>query len=401
MMERQSRWVKSYTAQCGVSVDGPVPSLPIPQSVIECYRRESRIQTAALMALFSVPTSQASSPPAAAAPQPASRSAAESIQLEPRHGTYTVSARINDQLTLPFIIDTGASNVVIPSDVASTLIRTGTVTTSDFIGTGLSILADGSKLPSLRLRLRELKVGDHTVRNVTASVVPAKGELLLGQSFLSKLPKGWWIDYDQHGLVLPAGSDGPQHSSIAVAPVTRAPITPNPAIVSPPSASTLRVVRIRLGATSSAEAAREEWARLKREHPNLLGKLTAVTIPVDLGDKGLFYRIEAGPLTDAGAADRLCAELKQRMIGCAIAERGDRRPAEYRARVERCIDEEVSFDQAVLEDKRPAMPEPAMPACALLTPDERMDAALLRSEELDRMIGLQNVGIPITHRIAR
>jgi uncharacterized protein YecT (DUF1311 family) len=44
----QSRWVKSYTARCGVSLDGPVPSLPLPQNVIDCYRRESRARTAYL-----------------------------------------------------------------------------------------------------------------------------------------------------------------------------------------------------------------------------------------------------------------------------------------------------------------------------------------------------------------
>jgi hypothetical protein len=42
----QSRWIKTYTARCGVSIDDPgVPSLPIPESVIECYRRESRART--------------------------------------------------------------------------------------------------------------------------------------------------------------------------------------------------------------------------------------------------------------------------------------------------------------------------------------------------------------------
>src|SRR5260370_26749589 len=42
----QSRWIKSYTAQCGVSIDGPAPSLPISQNVINCYKRHSRARTA-------------------------------------------------------------------------------------------------------------------------------------------------------------------------------------------------------------------------------------------------------------------------------------------------------------------------------------------------------------------
>jgi SPOR domain len=78
-------------------------------------------------------------------------------------------------------------------------------------------------------------------------------------------------------------------------------------------------VRVQLGALRSAEAARNEWARLKREQPKLLGKLSAVAVRADLGDKGIFYRIQAGPLSDGAAAERLCGELRQRKLGCTLA----------------------------------------------------------------------------------
>ncbi len=78
-------------------------------------------------------------------------------------------------------------------------------------------------------------------------------------------------------------------------------------------------VRVQLGALRSSDAARAEWARLKREQPDLLGKLTAVAVRADLGDKGIFYRIEAGSFSDPAAADRLCGELKRRKLGCAVA----------------------------------------------------------------------------------
>ena len=38
----------------------------------------------------------------------------------------------------------------------------------------------------------------------------------------------------------------------------------------------------------------------------------------DLGDKGVFYRLQAGPLSDAAAAETLCGKLKQRNVGCLI-----------------------------------------------------------------------------------
>ena len=72
---------------------------------------------------------------------------------------------------------------------------------NDFIGTGKYILADGSEQPSERFVVHELRVGNHVMRNVIANVAPVKGDPLLGQSFLSKLP-AWAIDNTRHALVL-------------------------------------------------------------------------------------------------------------------------------------------------------------------------------------------------------
>jgi len=79
------------------------------------------------------------------------------------------------------------------------------------------------------------------------------------------------------------------------------------------------VVQVRLGSLRTPEAAREEWARLKRENADLLGGLKANAVAVDLGEKGIYYRIMAGPFADAAAAERLCQELKQRNRGCILA----------------------------------------------------------------------------------
>ena len=78
-------------------------------------------------------------------------------------------------------------------------------------------------------------------------------------------------------------------------------------------------VQIQLASLRSPEAAREDWARLKRENPDLLGKLTAVAVRTDLGDKGIYYRVLAGSFGDAAAAERLCGELKRRNLGCVLA----------------------------------------------------------------------------------
>jgi len=125
---------------------------------------------------------------------------AESIPLIREHGTFVVPVVINDKLTLNFTIDSGASDVSIPTDVFSTLTRAGTVTKSDFLDTQVYELADGSKQTSQRFRMRSLRIGNLELRNVIASVAPSAGSLLLGQSFLSRLPS-WSID-NQHDLLV-------------------------------------------------------------------------------------------------------------------------------------------------------------------------------------------------------
>jgi clan AA aspartic protease (TIGR02281 family) len=147
----------------------------------------------------------------------------ETIQLErSEHGTYTISVQINGALVLPFVLDTGASLVVIPEDVFRTLTRTGTVTKSDFIGAGTAVLADGSKHASDSYVLHEVQVGDHIVRNVVASVVSVNGAALLGQSFLSKLP-AWSIDNTRQAHVIADGAGATQ--STPAAPTTT-PVSP-------------------------------------------------------------------------------------------------------------------------------------------------------------------------------
>jgi uncharacterized protein YecT (DUF1311 family) len=55
LTEDQSRWVKSYTAACGVPLDGPVPTLPVARYVIDCFTRASHARTAELATRLSEP----------------------------------------------------------------------------------------------------------------------------------------------------------------------------------------------------------------------------------------------------------------------------------------------------------------------------------------------------------
>ena len=46
---------------------------------------------------------------------------------------------------------------------------------------------------------------------------------------------------------------------------------------------------------------------------------TAVAVRIDLGVKGVWYRVQTQVFDNAAAADRLCADLKKQKIGCSLA----------------------------------------------------------------------------------
>lgn len=142
---------------------------------------------------------------------------ADTVQLIREGGVYVVPARINDAITLNFILDSGSADVSIPADVVSTLVRTGTVTRTDFIGTQNFETADGSVSPSATFIIHQLKVGNHVLTNVVGSVAPARASLLLGQTFLSKFHE-WRIDNDRHQLVLNDGSAASPTTALATTP---------------------------------------------------------------------------------------------------------------------------------------------------------------------------------------
>ena len=193
------------------------------------------VSFAAAVACGNAVAATAPEKPAAAQPRVAAvELKAGEAQLESQNGTFVVPVLINGVLTLKFTLDSGASDISVPSDVVSTLIRTGTISAADFIGEQTYILADGSRVKSPTLRLRTITVGGITLRNVLASVADTKGSLLLGQSFLSRIGS-WSVDNVRHVLILNGGSgqpgagtapQAPPSQQVAVAPPPEKPAAP-------------------------------------------------------------------------------------------------------------------------------------------------------------------------------
>jgi len=123
------------------------------------------------------------------------------IRVAADSGDFVVPVVINEEITLKFIVDSGAADVSIPGDVASILMRTGSLKLTDIAGEQAYRLADGSEMVSKTITLRSLKVGDIVVENVRATIAPAEGKLLLGQTFLKRF-NAWSIDNANHLLLL-------------------------------------------------------------------------------------------------------------------------------------------------------------------------------------------------------
>jgi cell division septation protein DedD len=116
----------------------------------------------------------------------------------------------------------------------------------------------------------------------------------------------------------PVAAPAPPAPVAAPAPVVPAP--PQTAAAPAPSGGAdVRGYRLQLGAVKAPEMAKQEWDRIKRQNSDLVGALSVSVDRVDRGDRGVFYRIHAGPIADAAQAERLCAQLRQRGVGCILA----------------------------------------------------------------------------------
>lgn len=101
-----------------------------------------------------------------------------------------------------FIIDSGASDIMISDDLEMELILEGIISTDNYLEEVDYELADGSVVACRRFVLNEVRIGEYTVNNVEIAVLDDHGdEFLLGKSFLDKF-SSWSIDNQNETLIL-------------------------------------------------------------------------------------------------------------------------------------------------------------------------------------------------------
>ena len=80
--------------------------------------------------------------------------------------------------------------------------------------------------------------------------------------------------------------------------------------------------QVQLAAVRNKLAAQNEWKRLKTRQSDLLAKLESNIIRADLGAKGIYFRLRAGPLIDKGSAAKLCRALRKVKVNCLVIRPG-------------------------------------------------------------------------------
>ena len=196
--------------------------------------------------------------------------------------------------------------------------------------------------PATPSRVKPENAGGLTVPNQDKEVfnrlqpntVPAQPEKLLPGSTNPKLPAG--------GILPTPAAPKPPDTEVAAktptplqaatpASVTPGGPTPAPAVTEtkpaatetgPSIASLIENMsgptggwRVQIASVKSEDVAKSTWARLQSAHGDVLANLRMQAARVDLGDKGVWYRVQAGPL-DEKQAQSVCSTLKGRRADC-------------------------------------------------------------------------------------
>ena len=198
--------------------------------------------------------------------------------------------------------------------------------------------------PTTPTRIKPENAGGLTVPNqdkevfnrLSPGAVPTQPEKLLPGPVNPKLPP--------NGLPLPAApkpddadvaakTPTPLQSTpaVATAPATTVPVPPTttdkPASTAPKDsgASIASLIdhmsgptggwRVQVASVKSEDVAKSTWARLQSAHGDMMASLRMQAVRVDLGDKGVWYRVQAGPL-DEKQAQHICSALKSRKADC-------------------------------------------------------------------------------------
>lgn len=114
----------------------------------------------------------------------------------------------------------------------------------------------------------------------------------------------------------PAPAAKPEPKEMEVASVPKK--MPKPDQLSSVRRDSISGMRLQLGSFRSVNGADDAWKRISQKHGGTLKGLDYTIERADLGSKGVFYRLQAGPIPSRQKADNLCGKLKAGNQGCFV-----------------------------------------------------------------------------------
>jgi hypothetical protein len=124
----------------------------------------------------------------------------DSVNIISVTGMHKVKIRIGNETRI-WMIDSGASDLLISEDYANRLKKQGIIRELNFIGEGVYLLADNRRVSCKRYKIDSLQIGHFTVNNVILAYSRDTKEFLLGKSLLNKFTE-WSIDNKNNKLIL-------------------------------------------------------------------------------------------------------------------------------------------------------------------------------------------------------
>lgn len=164
----------------------------------------------------------------------------------------------------------------------------------------------------------------------TAEKAPEKAPEKVAEKTMESIVKA--ANEDSSRAVAPV-APAPSSDAAALAAAVAAATTAKPSVVEAPKTPEAKTevhaitpaaplpagsFQIQLVSVPTEDAAQSEWKRISGRHKDLLATLTPAVTKADLGEKGIYYRLRAGPLADKAAADALCATLAADKVSCIV-----------------------------------------------------------------------------------
>ena len=124
----------------------------------------------------------------------------DSVQMISVMGMHKIKITIGG-VTKIWLLDSGASDLLISEDYAKELKDKGVLSESNYLGEGNYSLADSRIITCKRYKVNGVKIGRFQLNNVVLSVSKHAKEFLLGKVLLNKFSQ-WTLDNKTDMLIL-------------------------------------------------------------------------------------------------------------------------------------------------------------------------------------------------------